>query len=333
MIRFIKKVSIGCAILVTLFCLTEWMYIHTDYYKNLNDMGKFNQVPEHIDIANFGASHSTLAFSWDAYKEEFTGFNMALGSQTLEYDEAIFNTYYDRFDRNSIIVFEIMYKSLYEYEPQNRPYSSSITRYYKILSKENFPLWNFEDAVAYQYLPIIGNRHDALQNILKEYIIKTIKNKQNDESQNSNASLSKNPTKVLEGFTKESMDAEGYRRAQSFIALCGEQELNQQYDALIRMIKRCKEKGMNVILVTAPTLPCFYEGYPTEFTDKFYKDIDMICETYDVPYIDYTGDERLLVDYRWYRDTDHLNESGSKIFMKYFMQDNQELLRLSSEKE
>lgn len=325
MVKFIRKVLIGLFILATLFFTIEWLYINTDYYKNLNDMGKFDQVPEHIDIANFGASHSATAFNWNNYSGEFVGFNMALGAQTLEYDEALFNTYYDSFDSDSTVIFEIMYKSLYEYEQLTPPYSSNQTRYYRVLSKDNFPLWRFEDAVAYKYLPIIGNRHNALQNIIKEYLQKTTPINQPNKITNTDK-LDNMPTQVLEGFTNESMEAEGYRRAQSFIALCGNQELNLQYDALIRMLKKCKEKGINVILVTAPTLPCFYEGYPKEFKEKFYADIKAICQDYNLPYIDYTGDERLLKDYRWYSDTDHLNSHGSEVFMEIFMQDNAQLL-------
>ena len=326
MIKFIKKISIGFFIVAALFFTAEWLYLHTDYYKNLNDMGKFDQIPKHIDIANFGASHSATAFDWSGYADEFDGFNMALGAQTLEYDEALFNTYYERFDQNSTIVFEIMYKSLYEYEPLTPPYSSNQTRYYRVLSKENFPLWRFEDAIAYKYLPIVGNRHSALQNIMKEYLLELPTSRQVTLNHDNEEVLNESPTQVLEGFTKESMDAEGDRRAKSFIALCGNQERNQQYDALIRMIEKCQDMGVKVILVTAPTLPCFYEGYPKEFTERFYTDIKAICDTYSLPYLDYTGDERLLRDYRWYSDTDHLNAKGSEVFMEIFMQDTAELL-------
>lgn len=84
-----------------------------------------------------------------------------------------------------------------------------------------------------------------------------------------------------------------------------------------------------MILVTAPTLPCFYESFSEDFMSKFYADMDEICEKYNLFYLDYTGDERLLVDYRWYRDTDHLNVYGADVFTQMFLQDVRELKELA----
>ena len=123
------------------------------------------------------------------------------------------------------------------------------------------------------------------------------------------------------------MVAEGNRRAGNFMELSGNQERGEQYEALIRIIEKCQENNIQVILVTAPTLPCFYEGFSEEFMEKFYADVDEICDEYGVLYLDYTGDERFLKDYRWYRDTDHLNQHGAKVFTEAFLQDNRDILR------
>ena len=54
------------------------------------------------------------------------------------------------------------------------------------------------------------------------------------------------PTQVLEGWEAEAMNAEGKRRAESFMALSGNQELGEQYEALIRIIEKCKENNSSV---------------------------------------------------------------------------------------
>ena len=61
--------------------------------------------------------------------------------------------------------------------------------------------------------------------------------------------------------------------------------------------------------------------------DRFYRDMEEISQKYDILYLDYTGDERFLADYRWYSDTDHLNGYGSRYFTQEFLKDNQEILR------
>lgn len=327
--KFILKT--GCAVLCLglLLCLANLLYVNTEYYANLNDMNKFRHVPEHIDIVNFGASHSTLAFDWTDYEQEFAGFNMGLGSQTLCYDAALFDYYFDRLDENSTVVVDVMFKSLYETEPSAPPYDASITRYYQILPKQYIRQWNLKDALQYRIFPILGNRQNAVDNVEGELYERLAgkKEEENTRTPSEQQIMQGNPTQVLDGWEEEEMLAEGKRRAQSFMEQSGAQELGVQYEALIHMIEKCKENNIQIILVTVPTLPCHYEGFTDAFMEKFYMDVQTICEKYDVLYLDYTGDERFLKDYRLYRDTDHFNEAGAKVFTEQFLEDNKDILQ------
>lgn len=324
--KFLSKILILTMILSLLLFGFNLAYINTEYYKNLNDMGKFSDLPEHIDVVNFGASHSACAFDWNGYTQ-FAGANMALGSQTLVYDEALFQYYFKHLDENSTVILEVMFKSLYEKEQTEPPYGTNITRYYQVLKRDYIRQWNLLDAVCYQYLPVLGNRQVAAAHIFSELFSENISKSELERQQAAEQALTGEPTQVLEGWEEEAMNAEGKRRAESFMAQSGNQEHGEQYEALIRMIEQCKEHNIQVILVTAPTLPCFYTGYDKEFMDRFYQDMEEISQKYDIPYLDYTGDERFLADYRWYSDTDHLNGYGSRYFTQEFLKDNQEILR------
>ncbi len=121
------------------------------------------------------------------------------------------------------------------------------------------------------------------------------------------------------------MEKEGERRASVFMELSGEQEHGAQYEALTGIIEKCQANNIQVILVTVPTLPCFYESFSEAFLSRFYADVAEICEEYNLSYFDYTGDERFLTDYRWYRDTDHLNRYGAKVFTEQFLKDHADL--------
>ena len=324
--RFIKKVAVFGLILSVLLGSLNLAYVNTEYYKNLNDMRKYKSVPEHIDVANFGASHSACAFNWYGYTD-FDGMNMALGSQTVVYDEALFDYYFDHLDENSTVILEVMFKSLYEQEPDEPPYGSSITRYYQVLSKDYIRQWRLEDALQYQYIPVLGNRQNAVRRIWDELPFNhVVQESELQTQQKTEDGLTGEPTQVLTGWEEEDMIKEGNRRAGVFMELSGDQEHGEQYDAFIRIIEKCKANDIDVILVTAPTLPCFYTGFSPEFMDKFYADMKEICEKYDVMYINYTGDGRFLKDYRLYSDTDHLNGYGSRFFTEKFLEDNRDVL-------
>lgn len=322
--KFLVKILAGGVVLLLLLLCLNWAYISTDYYKNLNDMGKFRNVPEHIDVANFGASHSACAFNWDNYTQ-FSGMNMALGSQTLVYDEALLNYYLPHFDQNSTVIIEIMYKSLYETEPNTVPYGTNITRYYQILNKDYIKQWNLEDAINYQYIPVLGNRMNALPKIFEEWVLHKKEQSELEKQQSQQQDLTGEPTQVLDGWEKDAMVAEGKRRAASFMEQSGNQEHGEQYQALIRMIEKCQALGIQVVLVTAPILPCNYDGFSDSFLEKFYKDINEISEKYHIDYFDYSQDERFLQDYRMFSDTDHLNGYGSQYFTEQFLEDHADL--------
>lgn len=335
--KFIFKVGVAVICCAAILCLFNLLYVNTYYFRHLNDMDKFNSVPEHIDVANFGASHSTLAFDWTDYTEEFQGFNMGLGSQTLVYDAALFDYYFDRFDEDSTIIVDIMFKSLYEAEQSQKPYGTDKTRYYQVLSREYIRQWNIEDEIKYRTFPILGNRQNAIEYVEKELFEKlssgfTHQDEQEPVESDTESYIEGEPTQVLDGWEEDAMIAEGKRRAESFMQQSGTQELGVQYEALIHMIEKCKENNMQIILVTVPTLPCHYEGFSEEFINRFYQDVKEICDRYDVMYIDYTGDERFLQDYRLFHDTDHFNKQGAKFFTGQFLDDNEKILQFLNKK-
>ncbi|MGL5258473.1 MAG: D-alanyl-lipoteichoic acid biosynthesis protein DltD [Lachnospiraceae bacterium] len=311
--KFLRKIGIVGTILATLLFLLNGLYINTEYYKTLNGMDRFRTIPEKVQVANFGASHSMGGFVWSG--NEFVGWNMANGGQSLVYDEALFQTYLESFDENAVIIIDVMFHSLYGSEEREKPYDSGITRYYGIVDREYMYHWNFMDAICYDYIPVIGNRQEALQQILNQWNLSNIQSHAKEKM----ATKEETIDLIIPGWTVEEMQEHGKKRATS--AMNNEQVLGVEYDALVRMIQLCKEKNFQVILTTVPTLPEYYESFSKEYKERFYKDMETISKEYNVPYIDYTGDERLLGDYSWYLDTDHLNGVGGSEFTKIFLED------------
>lgn len=239
---------------------------------------------------------------------------MALGSQTIVYDEAIFNQYFAGLREKSTVVLEISFRSLYEKEIEEFPYSSRITRYYRVLNKKYFRLWNFADALKYRWIPVLGDRTEAVRIIAEEWF-----GKEKPE-------MAETEEVLWVDVNAPDMIELGVQRAELFMAMSGNQERGEQYEALVRIIEKCRENNIQVILVTAPTLSCFYEAFTEEFMDKFYDDVQEICNKYGIKYIDYTGDSRFPDDGYLFMDPDHMSVYGSKIFTEEFLKDNADIL-------
>lgn len=306
--KFLGKVLILLILLGILLAGANFAYVHTEYYKNLNNLDNFAQIPEHIDIVNLGNSHSYYGFVWTG--NSFTGFNMALPSQTIVYDEMLLNEYFDRLNEDSTVVLAISFRSLYE--ENSSMITSQVTRYYRVLSKRTFTLWDWKDAIIYKYIPVLGNRATAMKMVISEWF--------NENQPETTERLPWN------GWEFEAIEALGKVRAEEFMEKSGTQELGDQYQALIRILEKCKEADVQVILVTMPTLSCFYNSFTEDFKLKFYADMEDIFNQYGVRYLDYTGDPRFEEDWKIFNDTDHLTEEGAKLFTNVFLTDNADIL-------
>ena len=302
--RLVKKLLVGIAVpgaaLLILVLILNSFYVKTDYYKNLNGVRKFHNLPEHITAANFGNSHSSNGFDWSVYSDKDCA-NMALASLTLVYDEAIFDYYYDKFDRDSTIIVVVSFRTLYE---QEKIHSDKVKRYYQFLDSKHIMDWNVKYSVLYSQIPILGNFTNAVLEFLD---LRGNATKDNPDYKN---------------MTEKNRQDIGAKRAELFIKDIGSLQLGIQYDALVKIIDKCKQKQMQLVLVTMPTTPYFYENFTDEFYNKFYSDIEDICELYDrTVYLDYTKDERFVTNLDIFRDQDHMNASGAELFTLTFIED------------
>lgn len=101
----------------------------------------------------------------------------------------------------------------------------------------------------------------------------------------------------------------------------GSQECSLQYDALCEMFKIAQKETICILLVTVLTTSYFNEDFTLEFYEKFYSDIKSIPDIYpNISYIDYTGD-KCFEGLELYRNTDHLNPNGAKVFTAAVIED------------
>ena len=317
--KFLLRAGITAAVLTALLFLVNLIYVNTDYYRNLNGMDKYSNVPEHLDIVSFGASHSQASYLWGILPEGINAFSMALGGQSLMQDAAWLDYYSDRIDEDTIVIIDVMFNSLYGGE------SVDDSKYYQILPAKYICGWNIEDAIRYAYVPILGNRQDGIEAI--EMSLFGRKEKEGDHfgetvKKATESVKSEVPTDVIEGWTLDEMLTEGKRRASVKMEESPYVQSGPQYEALEHMLEVCTDKKCRVIVTTTPTTPYFYDGFDKEYLERFYTDLTGLCDKYNVEYVDYTGDERFISDYRMWLDTDHLNGIGGEYFTKIFIEEN-----------
>ncbi|PLX16374.1 MAG: hypothetical protein C0601_10420 [Candidatus Muiribacterium halophilum] len=95
MIRFYLKSVLFILLIITILMVLNRLYISTDRYLTYNKTKDFLNISEGYDFVNFGTSHAQFAIDYSTvYKK---GFNFALPSQPLLYDNALLSEYNDKF--------------------------------------------------------------------------------------------------------------------------------------------------------------------------------------------------------------------------------------------
>ena len=81
----------------------------------------------------------------------------------------------------------------------------------------------------------------------------------------------------------------------------------------------CKTHDITPILVTIPVTTVLYNLYPQNEIKDFYNTIHTVSKNTDVPYIDFSDDERFKSSTLFF-DSDHLNYAGAQVITKILLQ-------------
>lgn len=279
------------------------------------DEDKFALIPDRIQICNFGSSHGMFGFNYENLENDYDCFNFGLMGQSLSYDYRLFQYYGDHIDNGAVVFIPVSYFSLFGidetslegFAPKNR-------RYYSILPASLIKDYDSITDIYVSYLPALVTDTGDL--------VKTL--------------LGKSRTSIDGSGQKVATDIDVSKNAkatfnihignnQRFYNDNGNRIVNQEeIDALYALIKGCQEKGTIPILITTPYLHEYTDEVKenTEnFYDQFYSLVDQVSKDTGVEYYDYAFDERFSSEYSWFKDCDHLNKEGAKIFVDILMQE------------
>ena len=311
--RFLGKLFTFTIIIISIFWAVNLLFIKMD--KSDSDYtNKFSNIPDTLDVCNFGSSHGLFGFNYeDVQYKGYACFNFGLVSQYISYDYRLIQHYGNHIGEGTIVFIPVSYFSLFgKIEEDHDDFESKNKRYYSILSPQLIKNYDIKTNIYVNYLPVLGVDTSTL---IKTLIGKGPVAEDNDSKWIRVAS----DIDVLE-------DAKiACRRHMEKFMLDdnGNRILNQhEIAALYELIKYCKDKGAEPILVTTPYLSEYTEeikNYAPDFYDEFYSVINLVTESSGVDFYDYAFDERFSNSYNLFFNSDHLNKEGARLFTNILM--------------
>lgn len=305
--KFIVKLILFCTILAGIVAAINMKYISV---KTTSSTDKFKNVPGDIQICNFGSSHGANGYQYDDLEDEYTCFNFAMSSQSLDYDWRIMQCFGDNISDDAVVFITISYFSFYGIdETLTDKFLSKNKRYYRFLPKEYIKNYDLKT-------DIFENRFPALTAYEKLFtdIIEGTGDSDDIEDVGMQRYLE---TAYKRHLVNEKFDANGNRI------------INQEYlKALYSMIEFCEEKGAIPILVTTPYLQEYTEivaKNDPDFLDGFYAIIEKVVKDTGVEYFDYSMDDRFKDKGELFANADHLNHDGAVEFVAVLMKETRRL--------
>lgn len=326
-----KIILLLIKILLTIFFVLgpiNFYYRQTNYYKNINyEIEKMKNIPDNIKLANLGSSHGQLAFYYND-SLNYNTFNFALSSQTPEYDYAILKANIDKFDKDAVLLIPISYFSLYLYDHDlDSDFKSRNDRYYSILKPTEILYYSLYEDLLHRL------KFETGRNVLNfKYII--------------------NDTKPLLELTKPSgnfpesgWDLDAYRlenveqlaidrwtfwtTQRSNLEKSGLGIINPNViEEYLNIVNLCIENDITPVFITLPVTSYLNNVIPTNFIEKFNKDVQELIYLTDAQYLNFSNDSSFIYDLSLFVDTDHLNKKGAEIITNIVIHEleNNELL-------
>ena len=129
--KFILKLILFSGLILGSLILLNFLYVRTEAYRTMNDMEKFYNVPDNLEIVNVGSSHGLYAFDYSELS--LKGFNFALNSQNLFYDFQLLKQYQNHMIRGTtIVLISVSFFSL-SFDLADAELMKRDQRYYRIL--------------------------------------------------------------------------------------------------------------------------------------------------------------------------------------------------------
>jgi len=100
-----------------------------------------------------------------------------------------------------------------------------------------------------------------------------------------------------------------------------------------KLIQEIQVNGHQAVLVTTPFPNAYLNLFEKAWLEEhFYQQIQKLLSKHSIPYLDYSKKESICGNPRYFKDADHLNDKGKKVFSKMFFNDLVKINILDKEK-
>jgi hypothetical protein len=305
-----KKFLLNCLLLfmpfLSLVGILNFLYIKTNYWQEtiVNEVLKFKDIPEHIQLANVGSSHGIRSFDYNSVPCQ--SYNFSLSSQYFLYDYLVLKQYINRFNKGAVLFIPISYFQITRIKTDFRDQRA---RYYHFLAKKYMDFYSIQEKTLFARIPVLTAERDTLKFIIKD-IPPIPEFKFMTETELIEYCIEKHKL-----WTTDSNN----------VFEAGEEGLTHNKYWVGQIIELCYANNIQPILVTTPitsVLNNIYMEKTPDFFDNFYRFTRELQETYPgLPYFDYSHDPRFEEDFSLFFDGDHLNTIGAKKFTAIVMSD------------
>lgn len=298
--KFIIKSILFVCIIVTIIEICNWGYMRQDPYGT----NQYKNMPDKIDVCNFGSSHSQCAFNYEDVENDIGCVNFGNTSQSHIYDYLILQAYQDQLADGGVAFITVSYHDFLGHdEIDDASFKSKNRRYYIFLPKEYIREYDSKTALGMKFTPSLFS--DSLKQIiiglLNYHPIITW------EIQTTKEEVSENAQIVAQNhIVNNKFDENGNR-------IYNQQEI----DSLYKIIELCKSKNVTPVLITSPFTKEYTDAIKSldlDYYNEFHEIIEKIQADTQVEYLDFSEDERFCEKYEWFVDSHHLNKFGAREF-------------------
>lgn len=301
-LKFFAKICLVLAVSLLLIFIANLFYVKYGIWRD-EESCRFYNIPDKIDVCNFGNSHAYYGFLYEQYPDN--GFNFAQTGQLFGVDKIVLDNYIDRLSDGAIVFINVSYISmLNEVDRSTDINKPEGVRYYRILPKKDIPDYSLFTDICYHWCPVLTS-YDYFLDTIYDFV--RGKGPERPVSYLDDSKFADAAYKTYEKHYERRKENDGS------IMWCEE-----KIDSLENIVEALRGKNVNIFLITLPTsreyLDCF-EEYSDGYLSRFDEKVREIAEKYGIEYLDYGTDARICDNHRYFRDADHMNQDGATAFM------------------
>jgi len=299
--KFVLKLILFSGLILGSLVLLNFLYVGTEAYRTMNDMEKFYNVPDNLEIVNFGSSHGLYGFDWS--QEQVNGFNFSLVSQDFYYDLRLLEKFSGHLAEGTIVIIPISYFSFdTDRNDEEGDFQKMNGRYYSLLAPREIYDFELQDYIKNCLLPVLSAGRKLI-NIISDH-----------QPEN-------NLTKSINLYEFSQLPEKGRERAHQHLELINKTNHQENINYLKELIEYSQSKKFKPVLITTPTTEWYFRNFSDEFLLEFSSLVKAIAADYSIPYLDYSQDVSFRNKPELFLDTDHLNAIGRKIFTSRIIDD------------